>query len=236
MKHSLRPTKISIAIALIFSLQSIQSFTQSTHLKPIVVEVNSNFNYGKSNSTLQQYKKDLTGVLAGVSFQAGITPIFSIVTETYFTMKGAALKADNPVTVNKSKLRLYNAEIPVLARLHLKHFYINAGPYFSYMIGGSLKTDGSKEVPEISTAITFHNVANGFKHWEMGLQAGAGYNFRIKRTILALDLRYGYGLTNISQDAEKYNRTFNISCIAFKPWKTNPFARKVEPNHQIVIK
>ena len=226
MTHSLRPSKISIAIALMFFLPSIQSFSQSTHLKPLIVEVNSNFNYGKSNGALRSYKKDVKGVLVGASFQAGITPMFSVVTEAYFTMKGASLKADNPLTVNKSKLRLYNVEIPVLARFHFNRLYINAGPYVSYTITGRIKTDGSQTIPEKSTSISFHNLPDGFKRWELGVQAGAGYNFRIKKTTMALDLRYGYGLTNISQDAVRYNRTFNISFIAVKPWKSNPLGHK----------
>ncbi len=223
---SVRTSKMSIAIALIFSLQSIQSFSQSTHLKPLLVEVNSNFNYGKSNNALHPFKKDVKGVLAGLSFQAGITPMFSLVTETYFTMKGATLKTGNPLTANKSTLRLYNVEIPVLARFHFNRLYINAGPYVSYTITGRIKTDGSQTIQEKSTSISFHNVPDGFKRWEAGVQAGAGYNFRIKKTTMALDLRYGYGLTNISQDAVRYNRTFNISFIAVKPWKSNPFGHK----------
>ncbi|MES1226556.1 MAG: outer membrane beta-barrel protein, partial [Bacteroidota bacterium] len=104
--------------------------------------------------------------------------------------------------------------------------YINSGPYISYTIAGRIKTDGSQAIPEKSTSVSFRDVSDGYKRWEMGVQAGAGYNFRIKKAILALDLRYGYGLTNISQDAERYNRAFNISVIAVKPWNKNPFEHK----------
>lgn len=218
--------KISLAIALIFSLQITKSFAQSTYMSPIVNMVNSNFNYGDANSTLKSYKKDAKGIMAGATLQAGITPAFSVVAETYFVMKGATLKAGNPLTVNKSTLRLYNAEIPVLARLHINHLYINAGPYISYTFSGRIKTESSASIPEKSTPVSFSNVADGFKRWELGVQTGAGYNFRIKKRALAFDLRYGYGLTNVSQDAEKYNRTLTISIIAVNLWGTNPFAKK----------
>ena len=115
MTHTLRTCKISLATALIFSLQITKSFAQNTYLSPIINGVSNNFNYGEANSTLKSYKKDAKGIMAGATFQAGITPAFSVVTETYFVMKGATLKTDNPLTVNKSTLRLYNAEIPVLA-------------------------------------------------------------------------------------------------------------------------
>ncbi|MEJ7827228.1 MAG: porin family protein [Segetibacter sp.] len=210
-----------------FSLQITKSLAQKTYISPLINVVNSNFNYGDANNAIKSYKKDARGIMAGATFQAGITPAFSVVAETYFVMKGATLKTENPLTVNKSTLRLYNAEIPVLARLHINHLYINAGPYVSYTIGGRIKTESSESIPEKSTAISFSNVTDGFKRWELGAQAGAGYNFRIKKRALALDLRYGYGLTNVSQDAERYNRIFTISIIAVKPWKKNPFAKKI---------
>ncbi len=225
MKQLLKTWKISLATALIFSLQITKSFAQKTYMSPLINVVNSNFNYGDANSAMKSYKKDARGIMAGATFQAGITPAFSVVAETYFVMKGATLKADNPLTVNKSTLRLYNVEIPVLARVHISHFYMNAGAYVSYTIGGRIKTESSETIPEKSTAISFNNVTGGFKRWELGVQAGAGYNFRIKKRALALDLRYGYGLTNVSQNSERYNRTFTMSIIAVKPWKKNPFGR-----------
>ena len=226
MTQLLRTWKISSATALIFSLQITKSFAQKTYMSPLINVVSSNFNYGDANNTMKSFKKDAKGVMVGATFQAGITPVFSVVAETYFVMKVDTLKADNPLTVNKSTLRLYNAEIPVLARLHINHLYINAGPYVSYTIAGRIKTESSASIPEKSNAISFSNVTDGFKRWELGVQAGAGYNFRIKKRALALDLRYGYGLTNVSQNAERYNRTFTMSIIAVKPWKKNPFGRK----------
>lgn len=226
MKNLLMTSKLIIAIALIFSILSTNSYSQSTHLKLLINEVNSNFNYGKSNSDLKSFKKDARGILIGASFQAGITRSFSMVTEAYFTMKGAKLKSGNQLTGNKSTVRLYSAELPVLARLHIGHFYTNSGPYVSYNITGTSKVEGSEELAGESKSVSFHDVPGGYKRWEMGLQAGIGYNFRIKKSTVSLDLRYGYGLTNISRDAEKYNRTLNISIIAYKAWKTNPFSKK----------
>jgi hypothetical protein len=218
--------KISLATALIFSLLTVKSFSQTTRFNLLVNAVTTNFNYGKSNSTLQSYKKSITGVQLGASFQAGITPMFSIVTEAYFMMKGGRLKTDNPLTANKSTLRLYTAEIPLLARFQLGRVYINSGPYVAYTIAGHIKTDGSQAIPEKSVNVSFTNTADGFRRWEMGAQAGAGFVFHIKKFPLALDARYVYGLTNISRDIERYNRALNVSLLLFKPWKTNPFEKK----------
>ncbi|MGZ5247200.1 MAG: hypothetical protein ACXWV5_09160, partial [Flavitalea sp.] len=53
--------------------------------------------------------------------------------------------------------------------------------------------------------------------WDFGLQAGAGYIFNLKKSILTLDVRYGYGMVNISQGVERYNRMLNISVQVSKP-------------------
>jgi len=219
----LRLFRTSAVIGFIFSLLSVEAFSQTTHLHLLVNAVNTNFNYGKSNSSLRPYKKNTTGLQLGATFQAGISPAFSVVTEAYFMMKGGTLKAGNPLTVNKSTLRVYTAELPVLARLHIGRVYFNSGPYVSYTFEGRIKTEGSASMAEKSANLSFDNSADGFKRWEMGIQAGAGYVFDLKKASLALDVRYGYGLTNLSQDVERYNRMLNISVLVFRNWKRNPF-------------
>lgn len=224
MTQAFKTIKISIAIALILSSLTFHSFSQTTRINLLVNGVTTNFNYGKSNGSLKSYKKNITGLQVGASYQAGITPMFSVVTEAYFMVKGGALKADNPLTSNKSKLRLYTAEIPVLARFQLGKVYINSGAYVAYSFAGRVKTDGSQAIPEKSQNVSFNNSLDGFRRWDMGVQAGAGYVFRIRKIHAALDARYVYGLTNISRDIERYNRALNISLLIFKPLKKNPFA------------
>ena len=69
-----------------------------TYLDLLLNVVSTNFNYGKSNSSLADYKKSPFGAQVGVSFQAGITPKVSLVSELYFIMKGGQLDANNPLT------------------------------------------------------------------------------------------------------------------------------------------
>jgi hypothetical protein len=54
---------------------------------------------------------------------------------------------------------------------------------------------------------------------------GGGYRFHTKRKSILLDVRYNYGLTDISNGKEMYNRSLIISLHFSKPWKTNPLAR-----------
>ena len=191
-----------------------------TSLHLVLNAVSTNFNYGKSNSALADYKKSVLGPQVGASFQAGITPHFSMVSELYFIMKGGKLDSNNPLTTGKSTLRLYTLESPLLARFHVGKFYVNAGPSLAYNLSGTRKSE------ESTTHVSFTNSNDGFKRLDAGVQVGAGYTFRVKQKRIALDVRYSYGLTNISYDKEIYNRYLNINVHFFKPWKTNPLGRK----------
>ncbi|MEO6849441.1 MAG: hypothetical protein ABI203_05330, partial [Mucilaginibacter sp.] len=90
--------------------------TAQTYLDPVINLVSTNLNYGAANGALNDYKKSVLGAQVGVSFQAGITPSFSLVSEFYFSMKGGKLKSNNPLTANESTIRLYTFEIPLMAR------------------------------------------------------------------------------------------------------------------------
>lgn len=221
MKQVLKTVTKSMAAVIFFSSLALTSFSQTSRFGISINSLTTNFNYGKSNSELKQYKKNYTGLQIGVAYQAGITPMFSVVPELYFAMKGGILKENNPLTTNKLTLRIYSIEIPVLARLHCNKLYLNAGPYASYALGGRIKMEGSETMQETSTKISFGNSTGDFRRWDAGVQAGAGYNFNIKKSVLTLDVRYGYGLVNISKDIERYNRMLNISLVLSKPGKKN---------------
>jgi len=226
MAHSTRLFTISLAVTLIFSLLSFTSFPQTSKFGISLNSLTTNFNYGNSNRGLQPYKKNYKGIQAGFTYQAGITPMFSVVPELYFAVKGGSLKENNPLTVNKSILRISSLEMPVLARLHFNNLYVNAGPYTGYAVGGRLKIEGKGTTAETSTKVSFGNSAGDFKRWDLGLQAGAGYNFNMKKSVLTLDVRYGNGLVNISKDIQRYNRMLNISLVLSKVSGTQSFARK----------
>ena len=190
-----------------------------TYLDLMVNAVSTNLNYGGSNSALADYKKSTHGIQAGASFQAGITPAFSLVSELYFMRKGGKLKANNPLTTNESTLHLNTLELPVLARFHFGKFYMNAGPSIACNLSGSRKID------DLSTKLSFENSGAGFKRFDAGIQMGGGVEFPFKQRRIALDIRYSYGLTNIAYDKEIHNRALMISVHFSKPWKTNPLGR-----------
>ncbi len=208
MKATFNSASMIVAFALVIST-SQTSFSQTSRFGISLNSLTTNFNYGKSNSSMQSYKQNFRGLQVGVSYQIGVAPMFSIVPELYYAMKGGILTSNNPVTVNKSTLRLNTLDLPILARIHFDQFHINAGPYVAYTLGARLKTEGSATIPETKVSIPLGS--NGLKRWDYGLQAGAGYDFRLKKSTLALDVRYGYGLANLSENIERYNRMLNIS-------------------------
>jgi Outer membrane protein beta-barrel domain len=197
-----------------------EKVTQNTYLDLVLNVVGTHLNYGGSNSALADYKKATLGGQLGVSFRAGISPKFSLVSELYFLMKGGSLLANNPLTTNKTTLRLYTVELPVLARYHFGKFHVNAGPSIAYNFYGTREIEGS------TSSVSFNNSSDGFKHWDAGVQMGAGYMFHTKRKAILLDVRYNYGLTNIAQTGEMYNRSLILALHFTKPWKTNPLARR----------
>ena len=190
-----------------------------TYFDLMITTASTNLNYGSSNSALKDYKESVKGIHAGVSFQAGITSKFSLVSELYYIRKGGELTANNPLTNQKTILRLNAFELPVLARFHFGKFYMNAGPSIAYNFSGTRK------IEDVSTTVSFNNSTDGFKRLDAGIQIGGGYMFPIKQKRLALDIRYCYGLTNISADKEMFNRGLIISVHFSKPWKTNPLRR-----------
>jgi opacity protein-like surface antigen len=206
------------AIALFFTF-SISAFAQTNRFGISVNSLITNFNYGKSENSLEPYKKNYRGLQAGISYQAGITPMFSVVPELYFAMKGGTLKQNNPLTEAKSTLRINSVEMPVLARLRCNKLYLNAGPYAGYNVGGRLKIEDTNTSSGTTTKLSFGNSSADFKRWDAGFQAGAGYNFNLKQSMLTLDVRYGYGMVNVSKDVERYNRMLNISVQVSKPSK-----------------
>lgn len=140
--------------------------------------------------------KSILGAQLGLSYQNSLTKILSLVSEFYFIMKGGKLAGNT--------MRLYTFELPVLARVYFGNVYVNAGPSIAYNFYGTSK------LADVTTDLPFNNSAAGFKRWDAGLQFGGGYNFHIKQTNVGLDVRYSYGLTNVSYGPELHNRYLNI--------------------------
>ena len=213
LKHTL-----TLAMILLVAY-SFGQRTTSTYLDLKISMACTNFYYGAQNSAVADYKEDVGGLQAGFSFQAGITPAFSLVPELYYMRQGGKLKAGNPLTDAETTIRLNTIELPVLGRLHLGKFYLKAGPSVSYAFSGKMTEGGN------SGKVSFNQSSNGFNHFGAGIQAGGGFEIPVKEKRLAIEIRYNHGLTNISRGSEMYSRGLTISVFMSKAWKTNPLAK-----------
>lgn len=218
--------KLKAVISALFVTIAVTSFSQTSHFSISLNTLTTNFNYGSANAGLKDYKKDYRGFQAGFSYQAGISSSFSLVPEIYFAMKGGTLKENNPLTLSKSTLRLSTIDLPVLARVHFDKLYINAGPYAGYALSGRFKTAAHDSTAASSSKISFGNSSSSFRRWDIGWQAGAGYHFNVSKSVLTLDVRYGYGLVSVSRDIKRYNRMLNISLLLSKPARKKQAAEK----------
>jgi len=179
--------------------------TSHHHFGFLINVASTSLNYGGSNSAFTDYKKSINGLQIGASFQNDFTTKFSLVSELYFMMKGGKLKAGNPLTTQQSTLRFYTIESPLLARFNLGKVYLNAGPSIAYNLFATRKIGD-----ESSKSLSFKQSVESFKRWDAGIQMGGGYQFNTKQKSVVIDIRYTYGLSNISYGQEMYNRNVNI--------------------------
>ncbi|MBL0030908.1 MAG: PorT family protein [Bacteroidetes bacterium] len=191
-----------------------------THLDVMVQMTSSNLNYGSAESSLSDYKKSIRGLQAGFSFQAGVTPAFSVVSELYYMRKGGSLKANNPLNVGESTIKINSIELPMMARLHVGKLYLNAGPSIAYNFSGSRKFSDE------TSQLNFSNSIDGFKRWDASIQVGGGFSIPTKKKTITLDVRYVHGLSDIANAGEIKTRSVMVSVRVSKPWKSNPFAKK----------
>jgi hypothetical protein len=216
----------ALIIILLLGFAVGKASAQETYFDLLLNYNPTNFNYGKDNDLLKDYKKNLWGVRVGAGFQGGITPHLSLVSEFYFSMKGGRLKSGNPLTTNASRTRLFTLELPVLARVHFHGIYLNAGPTIGYNIGGKVKVEGSEGMPRQFYNISFDGSEGSYKRWDAGVQFGGGYEFKVENTRVAFDVRYHYGLTDIYNSGERYNRNFSWDVTVSRAWINNPLAKR----------
>lgn len=207
--------KRTILLLLLLSAIIHSANAQNVKFDLIVNQVNSYMAYRGTNANLNNYRNNYAGLQAGIFMQKKFSPRFSVVTELYWAMKGSVLKEGNPLTTGKSSLRISTLELPLLGRAQFGQIYLNAGPYTSYLLAGRIRTEAFGNTSESKNSLVFGQ--SHFNRWEAGLQAGAGYDFKIKKAVLTLDFRYGYGLTSLSSDIERYNRTYTIGIRISKP-------------------
>jgi hypothetical protein len=151
------------------------------------------------------------GLMIGAALDYPIKDNFSIQGELLFIGKGVKYSEGD----FEYKERITYLELPVLFKASFESgdmkFYGNAGPSFSFALGGNYKADfdGDTDSGKLNFGSTEDDDYKGF---DLGFQLGGGVVLMEKYQI---DLRYGLGLSNISPVTDGgfniKNRTFQIS-------------------------
>lgn len=139
----------------------------------------------------------LPGFAAGFFLEAPLSREFSIQPEIDYSLKGR--KATNNINGGSYtfKENLGYIAVPVLFKYKpaaVKGLNIFAGPEFGFL--ASAKDRGTTNSGNYSSSSTT-DVSSEFKKFDLGLDIGAGYDFIPN---LGIDVRYGFGLTNISKN------------------------------------
>lgn len=176
--------------------------------------------------------KNKIGFTIGVGYNIELSDVISLQPELNFIQKGfridESLEEDGYEVSVKSKLTMNYIEIPLLVKATFGEstkFFFSAGPSLGIGMGGKMKTEAS--VNYMGTS--FSETSEGKVHFgdepenpeenevyiperlDIGLQVGAGVIIIEK---IMIDVRYGYGLTNLNgddTDGSSYNRAFQFT-------------------------
>jgi len=175
----------------------------------------------KSNQQL------LTGFTVGVGYDVFINDRFSLQPEINFIQKGQKREdiayPDNYEYKMKSEYRYNYLEVPVLVKVKfggLTKFYVSAGPSVAVGLGGQYKFSstfsGMPLDEDVTSKIKFADKPADYdgddiyveNRIDAGIQLGAGALILGK---VSVDIRYGYGLTDLYKDYNSKNNVLQFS-------------------------
>jgi hypothetical protein len=194
----------------------------------VAIKAGVNFASISESASLEEYESlknnSVAGFQAGLSFDLGLSDVFTIQPEVLFIQKGGKSTYtinDNNKIVNRL---YYNyVEVPVLAKLKFygedsgSGFYLLGGPFIGLALGGKYKTTTTL-LGETTTAeedFNFDNddEADRQRRTDWGVSFGGGVKFGH----MFLDARYNLGINNLldsdsnnNNDDKPYRRTRGI--------------------------
>ena len=135
-------------------------------------------------------KNARTGFHVGVYGQLFNSDAFAVQPEVNYSTKGNRVTFHEGIIDQENKFNLNYIDVPVLAVFKLgKSVEIHAGPYWAYLVGANIDTDGDIDD-------SFYELdRDNFDNWDYGLVGGIGFNFNN----LQIGARYNYGLNEIAR-------------------------------------
>ena len=166
---------------------------------------NANF-YGTDNPYDSKNRFAFSG---GINTQWFSGDHFALLFETIYLPTGIKVKDDiNDFVLRNNyiqwtlKPRYYINDEDIWSKL--PGFYINAGPYASYLL--SSKASGSLD----GTVYDKFNMKPDYENWDFGITMGAGISFL---RLAFLEFNYNLGLTQISNNLDIKNNSWGISIM-----------------------
>ncbi|MFN0176492.1 MAG: porin family protein [Saprospiraceae bacterium] len=193
----------------------------------VAIKAGVNFASISESARLEEYEsleeKSVAGFQAGLSFDLGLSDMFTIQPEILFIQKGGKstykINDDNKIV---SRLYYNYVEVPVLAKLKFykesgSGFYLLGGPFIGLAIGGKTKTSTTVLGETTTTEDDFNfdndDEAERQRRTDWGVSLGGGVKFGQ----VFLDARYNLGINNLldtdsnnNNDNAPYRRTRGI--------------------------
>jgi hypothetical protein len=129
------------------------------------------------------------GFNAGVFGQWELAEAFGIQPEILYSSKGAKAEYDIVGFEGENKFNLSYIDVPILAVFKIgESFEIHAGPYFSYLLGANISTDGDlgEGVDEVDK--------DNLSETDFGLSGGVAFGSEQTK----VGLRYNHGLKEVA--------------------------------------
>ncbi|MDO8366831.1 MAG: porin family protein [Saprospiraceae bacterium] len=193
----------------------------------VAIKAGVNFASISESASLETYESlknnSVTGFQAGISFDLGLSEMFTIQPELLYIQKGGkstySINAENKFV---SRLYYNYVEVPVLAKLKFYKedgggFYLLGGPFIGLAISGKSKrtTTLLGESTTVEEDFNFDNddEAERQKRTDWGVSFGGGVKFGH----MFIDARYNLGINNLldtdannQNDNAPYRRTRGI--------------------------
>lgn len=160
--------------------------------------------------------------LVGVSFEYQLKDRLSLIANINYDRKSATTELyteiienpDDPGFYGDIKIKYNNQfiSVPILIKYDFgtnNSFYVNGGPFFSYLLKSQLSNDYDS---------TTDDITDNFKTLDFGLTFGIGKTFKLKnKREITVEIRENLGLTNISSvqmvdDGSIKTNSLNLIC------------------------
>lgn len=195
----------NFSIALGLLLLSMPAYAQLSFGLKGGVNV-AEFSIQEQGATIPQ--SSINGFTLGAVLEIGITDNIFIQPEAIFLQKGSELNT----ALAEIKTNVNYLDIPVLLKIKLlntKLLNINVlgGPSFGLALNGEETTAGGQTID-----INFGG-DNGLKRFDLGINAGGGVGINLGSIGVFGDVRYLFGVSDISEDANREikNKGLNLS-------------------------